>query len=319
MRRLLVVALTLVAAACGESTVACRVAADCASGRCGADGRCLPPAADAGADAAPPDGAGPADAGAEGGAPTDGAAPADGADGAPIVCSPNHDGVIERAEVPLAAGLHATFRVAAGVDVNTAGTAITGGRRWELGGALTGDHAVLLELRPLTGLWFADTAAFAGATYVARMSDTNDLLGVFKITPDALLMLGVASPASSLTETLLAYDPPVTVLQFPLQVGATWSTDSTVTGHAAGVYGLYYFERYASQVDTAGELVAPYGTFDVLRAATLMTRTMGLLVTTSRSFAFVSECFGTVGTIRSDDNESAAEFTHAAEVWRMAP
>src|SRR5438105_416941 len=35
--------------------------------------------------------------------------------GTPVTCSPNHDGVIARGEVPLAAGLDATFRVATNV------------------------------------------------------------------------------------------------------------------------------------------------------------------------------------------------------------
>jgi hypothetical protein len=317
MRRVLLLAVSLVAAGCAGAPQppACRVNADCASAVCQPDGRCAPLPTDGGAEGAPQaDGApGDAPALAADGAGTDGPA----GDGGPVVCSPNHDGTITRAEVPLAAGLHATFEVAENLTFDTTGTPITGGRRWDLSGSFSGDHGLLLETQSLAGLWFA--SSFSGATYAARLSDTNDLLGVYEITADALLLRGVASPQSGLTQTLLTYDPPVEVLAFPLHVGASWTTTSTVAGQASGV-SSYYTERYDSQVDTAGELLTPYGTFaDVLRIRTVLTRTIGIYPTVSRTFAFAAECFGTVATVRSQDNETSTEFTSVAELWRLTP
>jgi hypothetical protein len=271
----------------------------------------VPPTADGGADAQGPDGATTGDAGADGPAPGDASG-----DGAPLSCTPDGDGVVARAEVPLRAGLHATFRVAADVAVSTAGTTAGGVRTWDLTAALAGDHALLSETQPLAGTWFAST--FAGATYAARLADGNDLLGVFEVTDEALLLRGVVSPAAGLTKTELTYDPPVKILAFPLQPGATFTTTSLVTGFASGVWSAYS-EKYESQVDAEGQLKTPYGEFHVLRVRTVMTRTVGLLVTTSRTFAFVTDCFGTVATVRSRDNESTAEFTQAAEVWRLSP
>jgi hypothetical protein len=43
----------------------------------------------------------------------------------------------------------------------------------------------------------------------------------------------------------------------------------------------------------------------------------GFSTTTQITYSFVSECFGTVATIRSEENESDAEFTEAAEVRRL--
>jgi hypothetical protein len=291
----------------------CFVDADCASGRCGADGHCLPAQTDGGAaDRSVPDGPTPTD----GPAPADGPTPADGGDGGPVTCSPDNDGVVARAEVPLKAGLHATFRVATDVTVDLVGTQVGGVRTWDLAGALTGDHALLAETRDYSGTWYAPD--FAGGTYSARLSDGNQLLGVFEVTADALLMRGVVSPDSGFTQTELTYDPAVKVLAFPLQSGTTFTTDSLVTGQASGVWSAYG-EKYESQVDAAGQLKTPYGEFSVLRVRTLLTRTVGLLVTTVRTFTFVTECFGTVATVRSQDNEAAVEFTQAAEVWRLSP
>ena len=50
-----------------------------------------------------------------------------------------------------------------------------------------------------------------------------------------------------------------------------------------------------------------------------LTRTVGALITTRRTFGFVSECYGTVATIVSKDYEAGAEFTTAAELWRLTP
>ena len=60
-------------------------------------------------------------------------------------------------------------------------------------------------------------------------------------------------------------------------------------------------------------------TFEVLRVRTELERTVGLLTTTVRTFAFVSECFGTVATVTSEDDEDQVEFSRAAEVRRLAP
>jgi hypothetical protein len=80
-----------------------------------------------------------------------------------------------------------------------------------------------------------------------------------------------------------------------------------------------YTEKYESQIDAAGTLKTPLGTFDVLRVRVLLTRTVGLLVTKLRTFAFVTECYGTIATVTSTENESDVEFTRAAEIRRISP
>ena len=305
------------AGACsGSDAVACHSGADCASGACTAQGQCVP----VGASGGPASGSGD-DAGslAETGASTDrDAASSAAGDGAATgACAPNHDGVIDRAEVPLAAGLRATFRTARDVDVDTAGKKMTDGtRRWDWSGALAGDHDLLIETIDPAGQWFS--ADFAGATYVARLSDSSDLLGVFQLDASSLSLRGVVSPTSGVSQTKVTDAPAVASLAFPLQAGKSWTSHATVSGQASGVYA-YYTEDYASSVDATGELATPLGSFQVLRVATTLTRTVGGFPTTTRSFAFVSECYGVVAHVVSNDNETQAEFTHAAEIQRIAP
>jgi hypothetical protein len=117
-------ALVAVVVACGETEARqCRVGADCASGMCTAEGTCAAPASSSG-DPAPggDSGPGPDDPNADGGGSS-------GGDANLPACTPNKDGVIARAAVPIQAGRRATFRVAEDVDVDTAGTPGANGTR----------------------------------------------------------------------------------------------------------------------------------------------------------------------------------------------
>jgi hypothetical protein len=271
----------------------CHVGADCASGVCLADGTC-----------------GPVGTGGQ----TSSSSSSSSSGG---ICTPGNPAVVTRAEVPLQAGLTADFRAAENAAFSTAGTMNPdGSRTWDLSVAFSGDHASPVTTLPLSTQWFGQD--FPGASYAARLSDSADLLGVFTITPTALELVGVASPTSGASQTELKYQPAVIVLAFPVQSGSTWTTTSTVTGQAEGVT-VIYTEEYQSSVDAHGTLKTPYATFDVLRVNTLLTRVVGALVTTTRTYSFITGCFGTVGSLVSNTDELQTEFTTAAVVSRLAP
>jgi MFS family permease len=283
----------------------CRVGTDCGSGVCGSNGQCVEPD-DAGntvPDAAPT-------------STTDASFPM--TDAGPVPgCVPNSDGTITAGEVPLKAGLKATFKVATNVTVDVAGkTQNDGTRTWDFSGALNGDHDRLVTTDAPNGSWWAP--GFGGATYATRLSESADLKGVFEVSGSALLLRGVVSPTDGLTKTNLTYNPSVPAIQFPLKSGTAWNVNANVTGQAQGVYSIYT-EQYASQVDARGSLKTPFGTFSVLRVRTVLTRTVGALITVTRSFAFVAECFGTVATVTSQPNELQTEFTNASEITRLTP
>ena len=305
----------LVVGCAASGTPQCEVGADCPSGACRADGVCVP-VDDAGTQRT--DGAA-ADSGttmADGGAvdaTADAEIPIDGGG----LCVPSRDGIIQREEVPLRAGLRATFRVATDVDFDTAGEAIGGERRrWDMTGPFAGEEDVLVDTRDPSGAWYA--ADFPGATYATELAAGTDLLGVFAVTPTALELMGVVSPDEGFDVTNLENDPAVPALRFPLELGDSWSTETDVSGFASGV-ASFYGERYVSEVDRAGELITPFGTFEVLRVRTELTRTVGLLTTRIVSFAFVSECFGTVATVRGGDDDTGSELSAVAELRRLVP
>jgi len=289
------IAICALFAAChGSSGETCTKDDDCTSHFCKLDGTCGP-------------------------AITDGPLAADAAlDGASAACTPDHDGKITAAELPLAAGQMATFRIATNATWSTAGTANPdGSRAWDLSGALSNDTDEQLALASPSGAWWA--ADFASASYATPLSSSSNLLGVFHLDATGVTLVGVVSPSGGATKTELTYDPPAQILAVPMQAGSTWTSTSTVSGVAQGVIAAYD-EQYQSSVDQVGTMVTPYGTFPVLRVATDLTRTSGITtLLTNRTFAWLAECFGPVATVQSTDFETSTEFSDDAEVRRLAP
>ncbi len=311
-------AVSAFAPACAETpTRECRVGADCATGVCGDDGQCVR------------EGTSGLDSGVTADGPSSSDATTDGPTGDSSIqgCVPNKDGTITAAEVPVAAGLHATYKIGTNENVSTAGdtTGDAGGKRtWDFSAMLNSDQTVIVETQSLTGKWYE--TKYPGATYASKLSVSADLLGIFETSPGALLLRGVVSPTEGgTTGTKLTYTPAVAVLKFPLAVGSAWTTDATASGTAKGVDLAFAptTEKYESKVDAAGELKTPLGAFDVLRVNILLTRKVlafGVYTTTIvRSFAFVTECYGTVATVTATDNEPNEEFTTTKEIRRISP
>ncbi len=253
----------------------------------------------------------------------------------PVGCQPNNDGVIERDEVFFQPGLRATFKTSGPARFETAGTpAADGGRQWDFTAVLAGDTSRLVETKPLTGEWYESN--FPDGGYVAELGQGSTLLGVFSTTNNALYLQGVVSPTASSTGTEMHYSPWVKVLQFPLQAGGSWGATSTVSGkyqgftigNAAFGTGLpFQEENYTSTVDRAGDALTPYAntSFRALRVRTVMIRSTRVYtlsqwmpILTLRSFNWNAECFGTVATVTSTNNESSTEFADAGEVRRLS-
>jgi len=304
----LVLSAVLAACAASQNGDECQIGADCPSGAC-QGGICVDTDG-------PTSTSSTGGTGQGGGTSSAGGGPTSGPGGGGSFCA-NHDFVVEQSELTLQPGLSEQLVAAQGVTFSTAGSEqVDGTRIWDFTGDLPGDHGLVVSTLDVTGTWYADS--FLGATYAARLADGEELIGVFEATTDALVLRGVVSPDDGLTKTELVYDPPVTILDFPLSEGKTWNASSTVTGIAQGV-AVYYTEDYAFEVDARGQALTPYGDFDVLRVHSELVRTVGALVTTVQTHSFVAECFGSVATVVSQDYETDAEFTDAAEVRRLAP
>lgn len=329
--------LTASAAGCGEDEAGpCRVAADCASGICLPDGRCaLFPEGDGEVfvpdtpDGEAPDGetnddAAEADSGA--GDTTDTSAPdtadssettspeTDGSDTTQS-CLPQGDGRVTRAEVPIAPGLQATFLVASDVEFDTRGDA-QAAVRWDLEQSFAGDTKVLVTTLDPANTWYGPL--FPTATYATRLADGEDLLGVFEAKDDGLYLLGVVSPEDGLFRTELIYDPPAKLMAYPLELDTTWTSTSSVSGLTSGVL-TFASETYEGLVDARGGLSTPFADFDALRVILTLDRWVGAALYFDVSQLFVTECFGTVATLRSEAYVSGPEMTTVGELRRLSP
>lgn len=229
---------------------------------------------------------------------------------------PNGDALIEHTELFFDPGLQANYLAAQDVTFNTAGAVIDGERVWDLSIEFSGDHTTSGEYLAIEGQWFEPS--FPGASYAARLTDADDLLGVFEASDSALTLRGVVSPGDGLMRTELVYDPPAVILTFPLFEGQMWQSESTVSGVALGV-GAFYTESYENSITSSGTVLTPFGEYQALRVGVVLTRTIGAFPTILRTFSFVSECAGTIAQLRSTDNEAEEEFSQLSEVRRLDP
>lgn len=306
----------------GESEAPCRVAADCASGVCNSDGTCAAVAdtrdgVGDGDDA--PDASDTADGNdADSATPVDTTSPSD-SDTRPDtdvsgVCAPNGDGTIERAEVPIAPGLQATFAIATDVAFDTRGT-VGATPRWDMS-AFAGDTKVLVETLDPAPMWFG--VDYPSATYATKLAADSELIGVFEAKPDGLYLLGVVSPEDGFTRTQLTYDPPARLLAYPMTKGKTWTSTSSVSGVTSGI-ATFATETYEGSIDADGTLKTPFADFATLRAIVSLERWVGVALYTEVSHLWVTECFGTVATVRSKGYATGPELSEAAELRRLSP
>lgn len=299
------------AVACSSSSDReCAIGADCASGACNSNGTCVPISSgsnDAGNDVT------------DGGSSLSDGSPV--IDGSTLACQAGDGGTLGHDNVPLAAGLTATFELATNETIDTAGSDNgDGSKTWDFTVSFASDQNVIVQTLSPSGAWWA--ADFASATYAAKLVNSQSTLGVFEYGANSVALLGAVSPTSDgMTETELTYATPIPILAFPLHMTQTWSTTSNVSGKLNGITS-FYSETYDSSIDAYGTVKTPYGSFAALRVGTLLTQNAGA-VTKTRTYAWVTQCFGTIAkatsTSMTNTGTPAENFTQAAELERLAP
>jgi hypothetical protein len=252
------------------------------------------------------------------------------------LCQANDDGLLEAHELPALAAMG----VVAAFTRNPFGSVVavpdTGGvwdegcacHRFDFRGARPEDHVIYDGVLPVDAFWFA--AALPGGDFVQSYGD--GVLGVYRLTDQALSLVGLASEAPG--ETAIAYDPPVPLLKLPLRLGDAWTAlDTRVSGTfegqrypldtgLTGVVSLSHSFQF--QVDRAGFVALPAGEFPVWRVSVLLTMEVRnslnpVPVATVRRviLLFLAECVGLVARVASRDGETATDFTFATEFRRL--
>lgn len=242
---------------------------------------------------------------------------ASGADGG-ARCVPNNDGIIERAELPYVVGAQVIFAVnedgSTVMPVNTAGAMGASGWEWDFSATRATDRRTLDEVQAPTGKWWS--SLYPSATFALPINRASSLSAVYHSTDSALQILATVSRDTGITN--VAFNPAIDAIRFPLRVGSTWTVTSAGNGLYNGV-GTSTVNSYRFTVDKRGTVLTPATRFDALRLRMELDQTVtGTVIRrTVRTYLYLSECWGLVARIASQDNETAVEFTTASEYRRL--
>lgn len=243
------------------------------------------------------------------------------------LCPHNNDGILTEAELPLSIGIQSRFVEAQIpedeiVPVDLAGDVDADGNPvWHFDTILDSDAEVEIGALPISDFWFEDEPAFSDATYVAPLDGSSENYGIFTRTDTELLMLGVASDEPELT--LITYDPPLTALVFPMEVGTTFSDEISASGTFEGNSFYFSTDTYNVEVDARGTAVTPAGSFDVLRLRIEQNISVPILVfpfsieQSHIRYSFLTPCLGQVVAVSSVDGETDPLYTEASELRRV--
>lgn len=233
------------------------------------------------------------------------------------LCTGNNDGVIEAGELifPVGASVnYLTNPLNTTVAVDPVGKQTADGPEWDL--SSTAGDVQKLTLLDVRGQWFA--GSFADATYATTADLGSGTLGIFRVTPDALLLLGFASPDPD--RTLLVYDQPVATLRFPLRAGDGWVTGAKITNGKLDGQPFASTDTYRIQVDQRGVADLPYLAFkNTLRVRVDLSQALPAgVASTHIQYLFFHECYGELGRMVSTANEPDPAFQTASEFRRLA-
>lgn len=227
-----------------------------------------------------------------------------------VSCLPNLDGLIERSEMPTQLGNPVSFLVSQNASIDLSSSEL------DLRSEFPGESKLPLIAESTLGKWFQDD--FPSGSITVPLSIGGENLGILESTEVAVRLLGIVSTLPD--HTLLRYESPIDLYRFPLSVGSTWSSTSAVTGTFAAV-PYNGTDSYAVEVLSRDIVYLPHLRFsDAYRVHTEVVNDSGAagVVTTRQQISLISECFGEIARVVSQENENAATFTSAAELWRFS-
>ncbi|MEZ4300539.1 MAG: hypothetical protein R3B70_36690 [Polyangiaceae bacterium] len=240
-----------------------------------------------------------------------------------LTCVPNLDGAIDADELTASIGVPASFLVSPKGelrDVNLKGTAGQDGAPvWDMAQDFASDQQAFIEASSLKGKWYADS--FPTGEFSAPADAAASLQAVYRHTEEALYLLGLASTEEDPKQgqTLLVYDTPIGLYQFPIEPGKQWVASGSVQNGVA--YGLPYAGKdiYEVEVGPTGKLELFDYIFEQVHRVKLhvvQEPAVGAAVSTRQS-QFLFECFGEVARATSKPDETSDDFTQAAELRRL--
>ncbi len=240
-----------------------------------------------------------------------------------LTCIPNLDDKIEASELQAAIGVPASFLVNPPGEertVNLEGSAAPDGSPiWTFDQDFASDQQATIQASALSDKWYK--SSFLDGEFAAPVDVAGTLEGVYKHTDEALFLLGVASKEENPKKgkTLLVYDQPIALYEFPIQAGKHWIASGEVQNGLT--YGLPYAgkDTYDVTVGDTGRLELFDYVFEQVHRVKLhivQEPAVGASIST-RETQFLFECFGEVARATSKPGEEKDDFKTAAEVRRL--
>lgn len=237
-------------------------------------------------------------------------------------CIPNLDETIDASELLAAEGVPVRYVVSpsgTSRSVDLDGEEIDGERVWDFATDYADDEALTVVVGSLEARWYA--SSFPSGAFTTPFNRSGSLESVGRISDGAFQLLGLASRDEEPDEgqTLLVYEPPITVLRLPVEVGDSFVSTGEITGGV--LQGLPYAGRdtYEVSVDAIGRIDLLQYTFEqVHRVRTKVTVEPAVGASAVRyQTSFFAECFAEVARAVSEDGATSADFTEAAELRRL--
>jgi hypothetical protein len=236
-------------------------------------------------------------------------------------CTDNGDGQVAFSELLFQVPSTVTTELGHDLTVDLAGSMTAGKRQWDLS-VVAATEAGAVEVSPVL-TWAA--ADFPGATYASELSagygvfSKTRLLGVFKVSPAALQLIGLISETPN--HTRVTYSEPLDMLRFPMAVGAHFGTDAVASGHSDLFPVVSWTESYTIDVLERGtlRLHKSLALDALLVRVRQQVHSMGWPLSSSTAFLFLSPCYGTVARlIATSDPGAQLTAVQATELWRLA-
>lgn len=234
-----------------------------------------------------------------------------------LSCRGNNDGAIDLSELNFKVGLEASYRVnppGTLVDVDVDGKLVGATTEWDFSAV---DGTLLtLKVEPATGAWYSKH--FPSASYAIAGDVAGNTLQLFRQESDRLLLLGLASRKAD--QTLMVYDTPILSFRFPLKVGDSHTSTSTVTDGKLNGLPIATEDSYEVKIDRLGSVRLPYlklsSTLRVQIAVS--SKAVGGAKASYRQHQWFQECYGEVARIVSQKDEPDPSFGKAVEFRRLS-
>ena len=237
------------------------------------------------------------------------------------LCLPNMDRQLDAAEFPLFQEQSAEYWIGGARELDfLIGQTEAGVPIWNFQGNTEADQLIEMGAVRLDSQWYAPH--FSDGQWVIANDAEETSVGVYRFDENALWLLGVASSEEEpeAGQTLLVYDAPAALLQFPMKLGDAFQQEAQITDGVSNGLPFYGTHRYDVSVSKLGELYLD----DIIFSESYRVNTSFTIIPSIgdpfsvKQSSFFSECFGELVRLESERNASDFSFSTVQRIRRFS-